>query len=70
MNAAELQLEWFGCTTFRLRVRGLTLFFDTYVDRINAVTVEDVQRVAQQYLHPEDFVLVVVGPSQQTGIQQ
>lgn len=33
MNAAELQLEWFGCTTFRIRVRGLTLFFDTYVDR-------------------------------------
>jgi L-ascorbate metabolism protein UlaG (beta-lactamase superfamily) len=33
MNAAELQLEWFGCTTFRIRVNGLTLFFDTYVDR-------------------------------------
>jgi L-ascorbate metabolism protein UlaG (beta-lactamase superfamily) len=33
MNAAELQLEWFGCTTFRVRVNGLTLFFDTYVDR-------------------------------------
>jgi L-ascorbate metabolism protein UlaG (beta-lactamase superfamily) len=29
----RLQLEWFGCTTFRIRVRGLTLFFDTYVDR-------------------------------------
>ena len=26
-------LEWFGCTTFRLRTRGLTLFFDTYLDR-------------------------------------
>jgi L-ascorbate metabolism protein UlaG (beta-lactamase superfamily) len=33
MSAADLQLEWFGCTTFRLRTNGLTLFFDTYVDR-------------------------------------
>src|SRR5438046_10603523 len=33
MSAAELQLEWFGCTTFRVRVNGLTLFFDTWVDR-------------------------------------
>ncbi len=28
-----LTLEWFGCTTFRVRVAGLTLFFDTYLDR-------------------------------------
>jgi L-ascorbate metabolism protein UlaG (beta-lactamase superfamily) len=33
MRNAELQLEWFGCTTFRVRTNGLTLFFDTYVDR-------------------------------------
>ena len=33
MSAADLQLEWFGCTTFRVRVNGLTLFFDTWVDR-------------------------------------
>jgi L-ascorbate metabolism protein UlaG (beta-lactamase superfamily) len=26
-------LEWFGTATFRVRVRGLDLFFDTYVDR-------------------------------------
>ena len=26
-------LEWFGCTTFRLRVDGLTLWLDTYLDR-------------------------------------
>jgi L-ascorbate metabolism protein UlaG (beta-lactamase superfamily) len=29
-----LTLEWLGCATFRIRVRGLTLWFDTYVDRI------------------------------------
>ena len=33
MNTADLQIEWFGCTTFRVRVNGLTLFFDTWVDR-------------------------------------
>jgi L-ascorbate metabolism protein UlaG (beta-lactamase superfamily) len=26
-------IEWFGCATFRVKVRGLTLFFDTYLDR-------------------------------------
>ena len=25
-------LEWLGCATFRLRLRGLTLFFDSYLD--------------------------------------
>lgn len=44
-------------------------YFDTYVDRINAVTAEDIQRVAQQYLHPDEMILVVVGPSEQTGIK-
>jgi L-ascorbate metabolism protein UlaG (beta-lactamase superfamily) len=33
VSARALQLEWFGCTTFRVRANGLTLFFDTYVDR-------------------------------------
>jgi L-ascorbate metabolism protein UlaG (beta-lactamase superfamily) len=31
-----LSLEWFGCATFRVRTRGLTLWFDTFVDRIPA----------------------------------
>jgi L-ascorbate metabolism protein UlaG (beta-lactamase superfamily) len=30
---AVTTLEWYGTSTFRLRVRGLTLFFDCYVDR-------------------------------------
>lgn len=25
-------IEWLGCATFRLRLRGLTLFFDSYLD--------------------------------------
>jgi zinc protease len=35
-------------------------YADTYVQRINAVTKEDVLRVARQYLHPDALELVVV----------
>src|SRR6202167_2830952 len=30
----SISVEWLGCATFRLRAPGLTLFFDTFVDRI------------------------------------
>ncbi len=36
-------------------------YAERYLRRINAVTKEDVQRVAQQYLHPEAMIEVVVG---------
>jgi L-ascorbate metabolism protein UlaG (beta-lactamase superfamily) len=29
----ESTLDWFGCATFRLRVAGLTIFLDAYIDR-------------------------------------
>ena len=32
----DITLEWFGCTTFRLRVGELTLWFDTFLDRVAA----------------------------------
>jgi zinc protease len=32
-----------------------------YRDRVNAVTPDDVQRVAQQYLHPDRLSVVLVG---------
>ena len=32
----DLTVEWFGCTTFRITVAGLTLWFDTFVDRVPA----------------------------------
>ena len=41
---------------------GLPLdYYDRYVDRINAVTAADVQRVARQYIDPDRFDILVVG---------
>lgn len=48
-----LSMEWHGL--------GLD-YIQTYADRINAITVEDVQRVAQRYLRPDAYTLVVAGP--------
>jgi predicted Zn-dependent peptidase len=36
-------------------------FWETYRDKIRAVTADDVLRVAQQYLHPDKLVILVVG---------
>ena len=33
----------------------------TYRERVNAVSVEDIQRVAQLYLHPDKLSIVLVG---------
>ena len=27
-------LDWYGCATFRLRLAGLTVFLDAYIDRV------------------------------------
>jgi zinc protease len=36
-------------------------YFDTYVARYEAVTVEDIQRVAQEYLRPENMIIMISG---------
>lgn len=45
-----------------LAVHGLDAgYYDTFVERIMAVTAEDVQRVANRYVRPGEAVIVVVG---------
>jgi zinc protease len=36
-------------------------FWDTYRDKIRAVTVDDVQRAAMKYLHPDQLLILAVG---------
>lgn len=36
-------------------------FWETYRDRVKAVTAEDIQRVAREHLHPEKLTILVVG---------
>jgi predicted Zn-dependent peptidase len=36
-------------------------YLKTYVRKVNAVTPADVQRMAGQYLKPEEMTIVVVG---------
>jgi zinc protease len=46
-------------------------YFATYTDRVRAVTSADVQRVAERYIQPEKFAIVVVGDRKavESGIQ-
>src|SRR5262245_7160049 len=42
-------------------------YADGYIERVNAVTVADVQRVAESYLHPTRFIEVVVTNKKDTA---
>lgn len=45
---------------------GLPLdYYDHYIERINAVTAADVQRVARRYIDPDHFDIVIVGDKNQ-----
>ena len=44
-------------------------YMETYRQRIAAVTIADVQRVARQYLHPQQLQIVLVGNSRQYGTE-
>ena len=43
-------------------------YWQTYRDRIAAVTAADVQRVAQKHLVPEKMIALVVGDQKEIGI--
>jgi zinc protease len=36
-------------------------YFNEYIAKVNAVTLEDVNRVAKQYLDPEHMAIIIVG---------
>ena len=36
-------------------------YFNDYIARVNAVTLDDVNRVAKQYLDPQHMAIVIVG---------
>ena len=40
-------------------------YLQTYRDNVNAVTIEEISRVANQYIHPEKVALVVVGDAEE-----
>jgi zinc protease len=45
-------------------------YIKKYADYINAVTIEDVLRVAQKYLDPENYILVVVANQKTVVLQE
>ncbi|HEX6910662.1 MAG TPA: pitrilysin family protein [Longimicrobium sp.] len=59
------QLETTGDVSMQLatlETYGLDAsYFDDYVQRVMAVTAEDLRRVANQYVRPENAVVVIVG---------
>jgi hypothetical protein len=40
------------------------LYWQSYIDNLKKVTPDDVQRVAQKYLHPDKLVLLAVGDAE------
>jgi zinc protease len=44
-------------------------FLETFRSQIEKVTIDDVNRVAKKYIHPEGYPTLVVGNSQQIGDQ-
>jgi zinc protease len=54
---SQIALQILNAVFFGLDLNEL----QTYRERVNAVTVEDVQRVARSYLHPDRLTVVLVG---------
>jgi zinc protease len=54
---SQIALQILNAVFFGLNLNDL----QTYRERVNAVTVDDVQRVARSYLHPDKLTIVLVG---------
>jgi zinc protease len=54
---SQIALQILNVVFFGLNMNDL----QTYRERVSAVSVEDVQRVARAYLHPDRFTVVLVG---------
>jgi hypothetical protein len=53
-----------GLTDQLVQIKMLNLpddYLETYRDRVQAVTVEEIQRVAREYVKPDEAALIVVG---------
>jgi L-ascorbate metabolism protein UlaG (beta-lactamase superfamily) len=55
MPGVAASLEWFGTATFRVKTKGLTLFFDGYLDRLPGV---DPVGLSTAEVDEADFVFV------------
>ncbi len=54
----------------QVQIYGLGLdYIDKYPGYIRAVTKEDVQKVAREYLHPDSYILVAVANQSEAGIK-
>ncbi len=61
-----------GLTDQLVQIKMLNLpndFLETYRDRIQAVTVQEIQRVAEKYVKPDEAALIVVGDGAQVMSQ-
>jgi zinc protease len=54
---SQIALQILNAVFFGLNMNDL----QTYRERVNAVSVDDVQRVARNYLHPDKLTVVLVG---------
>ena len=54
---SQIALQILNAVFFGLNMNDL----QTYRERVKAVTVDDVQRVARNYLHPDELTVVLVG---------
>lgn len=54
---SEIALQILNAVFYGLDLKEL----ETYRERVNAITVDDIQRVTRQYLHPDRLSIVLVG---------